>query len=104
MTADDKPSIAELQRIRHEMPTGQWALTSDEGARATVRLLNAAPMLLKIAAAGKAWAAQRAANLEALMRTEAGFESESQDDQRARVKRTAELASALEAALSKVRP
>lgn len=70
-----------------------------------IALRNAAPLLLEIAAAGKAWAAQRADNLQsALMRTETELEAEAQDIGRARAKRTAELAAALEAALAKVGP
>jgi hypothetical protein len=51
MTDTDRPSIAELQRVWAEMPKGQWSLTSCDGKRATVKLLNAAPVLLEIAAA-----------------------------------------------------
>jgi len=47
------PSIAELQRLERDMPKGQWALSSDEGARASVRLIDAAPVLLEIAAAAQ---------------------------------------------------
>lgn len=50
----DKPSVAELKHIEQEMPKGQWALTSDAGARATIRLLDAVPVLLEIAETAKA--------------------------------------------------
>lgn len=85
-TTTDKPSIAELQRIG-------WT----DGSNMQI--------LLEIAAAALAWRDQRMANLQAaLMRTETEIEAEKQDVQRARVRRTAELANALEIALSKVRP
>lgn len=129
---DDKPSIAELQCIEQELPD-EWRYdhqgyiesmsrtlnhTGGEtevlvlGARnehsdgeGIVALRNAAPVLLEIAAAALAWRVQRAVNLHAaLMRTEAEIEAEEQDVQRARVKRTADLARALEVAIAKVRP
>lgn len=92
----DKPSIAELMR------------SVDDGTSYTsgfLALQDAAPLLLEIAAAALAWRDQRALNLQAaLLRTEAEIEAEAQDVQRALVKRTADLARALEAALSKVTP
>lgn len=98
MTTTDKPSIAELMRANRV----RRAIAHQDSA--TQQLLAAAPVLLEIAAAGKAWQAQRAENLHAaLMRTEAEIEAEAQDVQRARVKRTADLAAALEKALAKVK-
>lgn len=125
MTTTDKPSIAELMRLHEAMDQPPWvdvhpAVVFQDGAEplyiadcrgarphenaaGIAALVNAAPVLLEIAAAGKAWATQRADNLQAaLLRTEAELEAEAQDVGRARVKRTAELAAALEAALAKV--
>lgn len=51
MTTDDRPSIAELQRIEREIGTADWTGKDPYGAAA---FRNAAPVLLEIAAATKA--------------------------------------------------
>lgn len=55
MSDDDKPSIAELQQAYDAMPKGQWALSSEDGARAAVRFLDATPLLLEVVAATLAY-------------------------------------------------
>lgn len=55
MSDDNKPSIAELQQVYDAMPKGQWTLSSDDGARAAVRLLRATPLLLEAVAAALAY-------------------------------------------------
>lgn len=74
-------------------------------ADALVATHNAADVLIAVCEAALAWRDQRADNLlAALARTDAEIEAEAQDVSRARVKRTAELASALERALAKIKP
>lgn len=55
MSKDDRPSIAELRQVYDAMPKGQWTLNSDDGARATVRLLEATPILLEAVSAALAY-------------------------------------------------
>lgn len=61
MTTTDKPSIAELQR----------AVEERRGLASLIAVLAAAPVLLEIVAAGKAWEASddedRADELDALL-------------------------------------
>ncbi len=74
-------------------------------AKFVAALVNAAPALIEIAEAALVWRNQRAENLlTALTRTDSEIEAEAQDVGRARVKRTAQLARALEMTLAKVRP
>lgn len=66
---------------------------------------NAMPVLLEVVKAALAWSEQRAQDVhDALMRPEEEIEAESVEVRRARVKRTADLAMAIERALSRVTP
>ncbi len=111
-TYDEEHGCIETAYVpRHDQPAEELevlvlgARNNPEDGEGAAAILTAAPVLLEIAAAALAWRDQRADNLRAaLMRTEAEIEAEDQEVQRARVKRTADLARAIENALAKVRP
>lgn len=103
--SDEKISIAELEYIVDIDTRPDGALSGHADLEAYGKARAALPVLVEVVKAALAWRDQRHQNLrDAVMRSEAEIEAESVDVRRARVKRTADLAMAIEAALSKVQP
>lgn len=112
MTADEKPSIAELQRQTGEPDQDNYCLRCHEQMSVPVELepsalcdrcaqqfvAEDAPVLLEIAAAGLAWKEARDVSIgDAYLRCPAGPSKESRDQ-------LAAAATALLTALEKVQP
>lgn len=101
MTTTDKPSIAELQRMCATLLDPAPLESVDHWSKADnaqIALRNAAPVLLEIAAAGKAWQEARDASIgDAYLRCPAGPSKKSQQE-------LSEAVACLLAALAKVTP